>query len=198
LKAGARNCLGLDIDEATVTDAKATYKGCEFRQCDATALCVADNSIDLVVSFETIEHLRDQSKFLLECNRVLTPGGYLICSTPNRTMTRWAPDNPYHLHEFTIPEFETALRAVFADVQIFAQQNVNQLRYAGERLQSKTMHSLHHMNGAKRLLGRKSPAPAMRSEYGGVPVPPAYEVRPYLGGHWGQPRYTVAVARKSS
>ncbi len=198
LQAGAHSCMGLDIDEPTINEAKATYHGCQFEQCDATSLIVSDNSVEVVVSFETIEHLSDQGKFLSECRRVLKPGGLLICSTPNRTLTRWAPENPFHLCEFTVEEFKEALNNIFVDVQLFGQENVNQLRYAGERLLSRALHALQVMSVVKRLVGRKPPPPMMRSQFGGVPADPIYEIRPYRASLFSQPKYVVAIARKSA
>lgn len=198
LKAGAHSCLGLDIDGPAIEDARATYKGCQFEQCDAMSLCVSDNSIDVLVSFETIEHLTNQANFLSECNRVLRPHGLLVCSTPNRAMTRWQPENPYHLHEFTVAEFKSSLETIFVDVQLFAQQNQNQLRFAGERLLSRALHALRLMGVAKRLLRWGSPPPAMRSEFGGRPADPDNEIHPYRTSLLVQPRYVIAVARKSS
>src|SRR5229473_2873774 len=64
LTEGARSCLGLDIDRPALEYARAVYEGCQFEECDATNLCVPDSSMDVVVSFETIEHLKDQLKFL--------------------------------------------------------------------------------------------------------------------------------------
>src|SRR5271169_2569473 len=84
LQAGAHSCIGLDIDRAATDYARTRYKDCIFIRCDATSLCIADASVDVVVSFETIEHVKEQKAFLLECRRVLRPGGTLVCSTPNR------------------------------------------------------------------------------------------------------------------
>src|SRR5262245_60102507 len=75
---GEHPCLGLDIDGPAIEYARAAYKGCQFAQCEATNLCVPDSSMDVVVSFETIEHLSDPMKFLSECKRVLRPGGVFI------------------------------------------------------------------------------------------------------------------------
>jgi len=197
LKAGARTCLGLDIDGPTIAEARATYRGCRFERGDAMALSVPDNSIDVVVSFETIEHLSEASRFLSECHRVLRPGGMLICSTPNRTMSRWAPDNSHHVHEFTAAEFRKALETEFDQVELFGQQQMNLLKYAGERLLSRALHAIRVMNAAKRACGWKIPPPAVRTEYGGMPLDAFYEIQSYRPSLRAQPKYVVAVARKS-
>ncbi len=197
LKAGAFSCLGLDIDRPTIDYAMAAYKDCQFAQCDATNLCVPDSSMDVVVSFETIEHLRDQLKFLLECNRVLKTGGLLICSTPDHTVCRWVAENPYHLHEFTAAEFTRTLETIFVEVRLFGQKNTNQLLHAARCLLSRGLHGLKLMKAAKRLLRWKSPPLATGTEFGGVPTDPNVEIQPYQAGRLVQPMFVVAVARKS-
>jgi len=196
--AGAKSCMGMDIDGPTVEDARTTYKGCRFEQCDATDLSVADSSVDVVVSFETIEHLAHQRKFLSECYRVLKPAGMLICSTPNRTMTRWTPANPYHLKELTAAEFRCALEAWFVDIKLFGQESANQFSFAGKRLLSRALHALRIMNSAKKVMGWKFPPAATRSVYGGVPLDPRYQVLPYRPSLVVHPLYLIAVARKLS
>ena len=46
-----------------------------------------DNSIDFVVTFQVIEHIKDDEKFVQEIHRVLKPGGKLILTTPNILMS---------------------------------------------------------------------------------------------------------------
>ncbi|HYT23452.1 MAG TPA: class I SAM-dependent methyltransferase [Candidatus Polarisedimenticolia bacterium] len=196
LTEGAHSCLGLDIDRPAIDYARAAYEGCQFEECDATNLCIPDSSIDVVVSFETIEHLKDQLKFLSECHRVLRPGGVLVCSTPNHTMSRWAPKNPYHLHEFTMGEFRRALETIFVDVQLFGQQNTNHLLYAGQRLLSRALHALQLMETAKSLFRRQPPPAAMPTAFGGMPKDSDSEVQPYRAALLMQPRYVIAVARR--
>jgi ubiquinone/menaquinone biosynthesis C-methylase UbiE len=198
LKAGARSCLGLDIDLATIDYAKAAYGDCQFAECDATNLCVPDSSIDVVVSFETIEHLRDQLKFLSECHRVLRPGGVLVCSTPDHTVCRWLAENPYHLHEFTVTEFTRALETFFVDVRTFGQKNTNRLLYAGRCLLSRALHELRLMKTAKRILRWESPPLAMRSEFGGSLRDSHAEIRPYHAARLVVPMFVIAVARRST
>ena len=194
LTAGARCCTGLDIDDPSICYARAMYKGCEFSQCDATNLCVPDNSMDVVVSFETIEHLKDHLKFLSECNRVLKPGGVLICSTPNHTISRWARENIYHLHEFTVAEFTRALETIFVDVTLFGQKSTNQLVSAARGLLSRVLYRLHLLEITKRLLTREAPV-YVRTKFLSTSADPDYVVQPYRGTPLTQPNYVIAVAR---
>jgi ubiquinone/menaquinone biosynthesis C-methylase UbiE len=77
-----------------------------FRQgdvCDLSAY--GDSSVDLVVSFETVEHLREPGHFLKEVRRVLKPGGRFLCSVPNLWVDETGKDpNPWHFHVFDFPK----------------------------------------------------------------------------------------------
>jgi len=73
----ARTVVGVDISEKTVLHATKNYKkeNLEFHQGDATKLNFTNDSFDVVVSFETIEHLLQQEKVLSEFKRVLKQDG---------------------------------------------------------------------------------------------------------------------------
>ena len=57
----ARSVVGIDIDPEAVAHAQRTYArdNLGFREGSATAIPLADASIDLLVSFETLEHFTD-------------------------------------------------------------------------------------------------------------------------------------------
>jgi ubiquinone/menaquinone biosynthesis C-methylase UbiE len=59
-----------------------------WMQQDACALSIPDNSFDVVISSECIEHVPDPVKALREMVRVLKPGGFLVVTTPNKV---WYP-----------------------------------------------------------------------------------------------------------
>jgi len=69
-------------------------------------------SAQVVISFETLEHIADPRKFVAEAARVLSPGGRFICSVPNQWVDETGRDpNPFHLHVFDVAK----LLGLFAD-----------------------------------------------------------------------------------
>jgi len=106
LGTAAASVIGVDIDMATIDRAVATYgdgKRIRFIASSCSGLRLPSASIDVVVSFETIEHLEaaDQLAMLIEFARVLTPEGLLIMSSPNKRLYSDERQyvNAYHLHE---------------------------------------------------------------------------------------------------
>lgn len=73
----------LDIAEAC--RAGAELKGNEFLNLnvDVSGLGLADESMDLIVALDFIEHIIDPGRFATECFRVLKPGGKVLINTPN-------------------------------------------------------------------------------------------------------------------
>jgi len=121
-QSGAAGVIGVDVSAEACGHAARRY-GIEARLGDAQNIPLTNGSVDLVVSFETIEHVSHPEKFLDECVRVLAPGGRLIISTPNRqAYLKNAPKNPYHLKELTEEEFVVLLAARFRVVQIYTQR----------------------------------------------------------------------------
>jgi ubiquinone/menaquinone biosynthesis C-methylase UbiE len=76
---------------------------------------IPDNSFDFVVSFQVIEHIEDDKKFVQEIYRVLKNGGKFIVTTPNKKMS--LTRNPWHVREYTIDELDILLRTSFQSVQ---------------------------------------------------------------------------------
>jgi SAM-dependent methyltransferase len=118
---------GVDIDPQTIAWARQTYPLDNVRWMVASgmALPFAAGAFDAVISFEVIEHLADQRGFLRECSRVLTAGGLLVVSTPNKLYygesRGEAGLNPYHVRELDAQEFASELREVFPNVAVTVQ-----------------------------------------------------------------------------
>ena len=74
-----------------------------------------DNSFDWVVSFQVIEHIREDRYFLEEIYRVLKPGGQCIITTPNKKMS--LTRNPWHVREYTEKELTDLSASIFDQVE---------------------------------------------------------------------------------
>ena len=108
----ARRVIGVDYDDSAVAHVRARYPRVEVLQGNLASLPLPDASVDVVVNFQVIEHLWDQSQFVAECRRVLRPGGLLLMSTPNRiTFTPGSdtPVNPFHTRELNAAELTELL-----------------------------------------------------------------------------------------
>ena len=132
----ARAVVALDISPEATKEASARCHDRDniiFKQGSATKLPLADESVDLYVSLETIEHLENDVPYLDEAVRVLRPGGIFICSTPNRTVTNPGktlidkPTNPFHVREYSTREFKNILEKKFSNVTLFAQNPVGSI-----------------------------------------------------------------------
>jgi SAM-dependent methyltransferase len=96
----AAHVTGVDVDAQAIAHAHERYArgNVEFASGSVAAIPLADASVDLVVSFETVEHLAAQREMLAEFRRVLAPGGALILSSPNRPVYNEAGGEPNHFH----------------------------------------------------------------------------------------------------
>lgn len=122
----ALSVWGIDISREAVAFAEADYadSGAHFVCGSVTELPFEDNAFDVVVSYETLEHIdaRSQELFLAEIKRVLAPDGMLIMSTPNREVYDRRGDNKFHICERSFTEFGGMLAERYANVRIFSQQ----------------------------------------------------------------------------
>jgi len=120
-RAGAAAVTGIDRSEQAIRHARATHgQHAEFEIADLCSLKLPDCAFDIVVCFETIEHLDDPSSALDHMRRVLAPDGLLLVSTPVAGV--YPPGNPFHVHEFAAGELEEALDRRFAHVRALRQR----------------------------------------------------------------------------
>lgn len=109
----AKEVIGVDVDEESVKYASRNYKrkNITFKVGDAEKIPIDDASVDVVVTFETVEHIKNYKNFMAEIKRVLKPGGFAIISTPNDL--EFPEGNHFHLHEFTHEELKKVLSEYF-------------------------------------------------------------------------------------
>jgi len=122
----ARHVTGVDIAFDAVEHANKKYQAdnLEYRQGSCAAIPLDDHSVDVVVSFETIEHHDQHDAMMHEIKRVLVSGGLLIISCPDKLEYTDRPNysNPYHVKELYRNEFEDLLTANFKHRHIAGQR----------------------------------------------------------------------------
>jgi SAM-dependent methyltransferase len=118
---GAREVIGVDIAQSVLEAVTPGMpESVRLQPADVRKLDFEDDTFDLVVCFEVIEHIEDPFTALDELVRVLVPGGLLLVSSPNRGV--YQPGNP-HLHEFVPTELETELAARLPHVRLLRQHD---------------------------------------------------------------------------
>jgi SAM-dependent methyltransferase len=118
---GARSATGVDIDDRSVNHARSRHPGPKFICADMRELPFGDGSFDLVVCFETIEHLAEPEAALVELTRVMSEDALLLVSTPNKH--QYLVENEFHEREFFHHEFVALLEARFQRVETLLQHN---------------------------------------------------------------------------
>jgi SAM-dependent methyltransferase len=120
------SAVGIDPAPEAITYARAHYPRVQFIQGSATALPFRCQAFHLITAFEVIEHLENWAGLISEARRTLHSEGVFLVSTPNRLYYAESRGplgpNPFHVHEFTFDEFQTALKAAFPHVLV-CQQN---------------------------------------------------------------------------
>ena len=114
---------GVDVAEDAVDYAGETYgaANCKFDHYDGGVLPYDDESFDVVISFQVIEHVPEDVGFVRQLARVLKKGGRLYLTTPNKA-TRLKPGqkpwNRFHLREYYDHELSGVLSEFFEDVRV--------------------------------------------------------------------------------
>lgn len=128
LRSRASFVAGVDIDPAAAKQALSECgENASVLLGNGLGLPFADNSFDVVTSFETLEHLHERNQFLAELKRVLRGGGKLLLSTPNANYTQpvnGVPSNKFHVFEYTPDELLAELKSQFT-VTGFLGQSLN-------------------------------------------------------------------------
>ena len=111
--------VDVDVDSVEYSNREFAGKNIEFLVGDAVKIPLEDNSVDVVVTFETIEHVKKYEIFLKEIDRVLKKDGLLLISTPNSL--EFSEGNHFHLHEFEYKELIGLLKPTFEYIDSYFQ-----------------------------------------------------------------------------
>lgn len=162
----ASTVVGVDNDPEAVRYASEQYASerLRFLVGDATAIPLTSASVDVVTSFETIEHFQDHERFLHEVSRVLRPGGLLVISSPNRVIYSELSGhvNEFHVRELDREEFRSELQAQFANVEVFEQRSLYGSAIVAERGKPARVSGLNSADGLN------------YDSYGGLPNVPYF------------------------
>ena len=141
LIAGGACCYyGLDISAPTIKRATELYSNSQHIHFAVDNVCqldtIKDRVIDVVVSFETIEHVTDFEAMLGNIRRVLKPGGILIISTPNcafsapQNTLETPPENEFHIREWNYAELLDLLSGHFEIHSVYGQEVTNKFKHS--------------------------------------------------------------------
>ena len=97
--------------------AQASGLSIDYRFTTAEDLAAAGEQFDVVLNMEVVEHVSDPLAYLTACQKLLRPGGLMICSTLNRTtksygmaiigaewVMRWLPKGTHDWAKFITPD----------------------------------------------------------------------------------------------
>lgn len=120
----ARSIIGIDVSEKVINDARNSYQAenLSFSSFDGTTLPFPDESFDLVISFQVIEHIEDCQRYLSEVSRVLKRHGIFFATTPNATLRLdigMKPWYKFHVREYRPDELSALIKRHFPKTEIF-------------------------------------------------------------------------------
>jgi ubiquinone/menaquinone biosynthesis C-methylase UbiE len=158
LSTGCREIVALEIEPEIVAYADEKYRSenCVFKLYDGSTIPFPDESFDVAVSFQVIEHVDNDLHFVSELHRVLKKGGRLYLTTPNKRLRLkpgQKPFNRFHKREYYSHELESILRTSFRAVKLFganARESIRQIEL--ERLQRGPLLELILQLGIHRIL----------------------------------------------
>lgn len=120
VEAGATEVVGIDRAPDAVEDARRRARRACVVRGDLQSLPFAPESFDVVVCFETLEHVDDHRLAFDELVRVLTADGMVFVSSPNPRV--YPSGNPFHVHELPPEELLSSASSRLAHVGLLHQR----------------------------------------------------------------------------
>lgn len=125
---GANNyVVGVEYSLEAVTYANKYHSplGVHFMQHDACCISFPRAMFDVIVSFETIEHVASDHALLEVFVKSLDADGTLIISSPND----WHVDGVFHLRSYNITSFTCILEQYFNEITLYNQNSGSEIHY---------------------------------------------------------------------
>ncbi len=119
---GAAEVVGVDLDKDSIRYANHRFPSRNIKRIVGDAQEFMEHgAYDVIVSFETIEHLPKYELFLENMSKTLKENGVFFVSTPIVNTTSTVCKNPFHIIEWNFQDFHTLLEKYFNIEEIFLQ-----------------------------------------------------------------------------
>jgi ubiquinone/menaquinone biosynthesis C-methylase UbiE len=122
----AKFVYGVDISHEAIEHSKKKYdkENLIYLQGSADSIPIKDNVVDVVVSFETIEHHDKHEEMIVEIKRVMKGDGICIISSPDKLYYSDIANykNKFHIKELYYDEFKTLISSHFKKSIFYSQK----------------------------------------------------------------------------
>lgn len=206
---GATSVTAVDISDKAIAEAIRDYSASNitFKKWDVCELDGLNETFDVIVNFENIEHISFPRKLISSARKSLASDGVFICSSPNGELTKLdsvgRPVNKFHVQEYTREQLIAMLSSEFSEIEMFGQY----LNYEGqarhrvkrEKFQRICNRYYNPIRRAWRFL-RETASIEIESkpEYIFDTIIGDYSILPYEDTAFGQkPAMLIAVSRNS-
>jgi len=116
LAPNADSYMGIDKIEGIITKLQQKHQDHKFLSGVFPPFPFEDNQFDTIVSFQVIEHVKQDEAFIREIFRTLKPGGSALITTPNIKMT--LSRNPWHEREYTAEQLIKLCEKYFKKIEM--------------------------------------------------------------------------------
>ena len=136
----------VEINESYIAAARSLSSDLRLTQISDTTLPFVDESFDVVLSLDVLEHIPDTDSHLTEVRRVLKPKGRYLLQSPNKWTNipfetiRWRSFSKWRAHHCSLHSYyefqrrfsEHGFTVTFHDVPVVTEYFKNKIRaYAG-------------------------------------------------------------------
>lgn len=120
----AKLVYGVDLSEDAISFATKHHAQDNVHYINASIedLNLGENKADVIVSFETIEHIEDTDIYFATILKNIKDDGICIISTPIAEKDGKNENNIYHVNEYTIGRFQKELNKYFVNIKWYSQR----------------------------------------------------------------------------
>jgi len=120
----ASSIVAVDISKDAIDFASKNYpaNNIDFKTLNQFDNIPENKKFDVITSFQVIEHISDENKYIERLKNLLKPGGYLIISTPDKTSRLvnmiQKPWNIFHIKEYSSRSLFRLLNKYFREIKV--------------------------------------------------------------------------------